>query len=304
MPIFRLEGDKLIIAQETNVKRESHLEDWLENSPGAVIQDELVLWIGRQESAPVEDSTIFPDLLGIDAAGNFVIVELKKDQAPREVVAQLLEYAAWANEISDSEIHRFAENYFETRDEFKGKTFSNAFQEVFDILETDELPSLNQKLRLFIVAGEIPTRVARVCRFLRTSHNIDITCIAVSTFQTEAGERLVSMETKVGDEDIAPPPDHPPLREVVQEIVKELTCEKTDIEFTPKAVKKRALEKYPGIKVAAVPFNIRAYTVNQTKIDNIPIEERKYWCLSWGRYRLYDPEKDKSENDENANQVE
>lgn len=31
MPIFRLEGDKLIIAQETNVKLEQHLEIWLEN---------------------------------------------------------------------------------------------------------------------------------------------------------------------------------------------------------------------------------------------------------------------------------
>ena len=32
MPIFRLEGDKLIIAQETNVELEKHLEIWIENS--------------------------------------------------------------------------------------------------------------------------------------------------------------------------------------------------------------------------------------------------------------------------------
>lgn len=82
MPIFRLEGDKLIIAQETNVELEQHLEIWLENSPWAVIQDEIILWIGRQKSATVEDGTIVPDLLGIDAAGNLVIVELKRNQAP------------------------------------------------------------------------------------------------------------------------------------------------------------------------------------------------------------------------------
>ena len=33
MPIFRLESDKLIRAQETNVELEQHLEIWFENSP-------------------------------------------------------------------------------------------------------------------------------------------------------------------------------------------------------------------------------------------------------------------------------
>ena len=69
MPIFRLEDDTLFIAQETNLELESHLEDWLENSPVALIQDELILWIGRQTSAADEAGTIFPDLLGVDAEG-------------------------------------------------------------------------------------------------------------------------------------------------------------------------------------------------------------------------------------------
>ena len=168
MPIFRLEGDQLIIAQETDLELESHLEDWLENSPRALTQEPL-LWIGRQTSASVEDGTIFPDLLGVDAEGNLIIVELKRDEAPRKVVAQLLEYAAWANELSDAEIHGVAKTYFATRSGFQDETFDDAFRMVFDILETDELPRLNRVLRLFIVAGEIPTRIVQVCRFLRTA---------------------------------------------------------------------------------------------------------------------------------------
>ena len=204
MPIFRLEGDdlskaELIIAQETNLELEEHLENWLENSPRALVQEDF-LWIGRQTSAADEDGTIFPDLLGIDSEGNLVIVELKRDQAPREVVAQLLEYAAWADGLSESQIRKTAEDYFANREGCQEKTFDDTFTEVFDMPETHEIPPLNQKLRLFIVAEEIPTRVAHVCRFLRTSHGMDISCIDVSTFQTEAGERLVSMETKVGDE--------------------------------------------------------------------------------------------------------
>ena len=49
MPIFRLEDDKLIIAQETDVELEQHLEIWLENSP-RFLTGERLLWIGWQTS--------------------------------------------------------------------------------------------------------------------------------------------------------------------------------------------------------------------------------------------------------------
>lgn len=75
MAIFRLEkldgadmsGAELVIAQETNLELERYLEDWLENSPVALVQDEHILWIGRQTSAKDEDGTVYPDLLGVDA---------------------------------------------------------------------------------------------------------------------------------------------------------------------------------------------------------------------------------------------
>ena len=308
MPIFRLEEDRLIIAQETDIELERHLEDWFKNSPWALIQDEDVLWIDRQTSAQGEEGTIFPDLLGVDSEGNLVIVEFKRGRTPRDVVAQLLEYAAWANELSAERIHEIADAYFEKRDASSGKTFPEAFREVFDIHEIDELPPLNRKLRLFVVAEEIHSRVARVCRFLRTSYKMDVSCIAVSKFQTESGGEIVSTETKVGDEDVpfSTPSgsDYPPLREVVLKVIEELTHGNTDIEFAPREVKRRALEKHPGIRVAAVNYNIRIYTVNQSAFDAIPIEERRYWCLRPGVYRLYDSERDRLEDNEHANQVE
>ena len=310
MPIFRLEGDdisnaELVIAQETNLELENHLENWLENSPKRALAQEDFLWIGRQTSAADEEGTIFPDLLGVDAEGNLVIVELKRDEAPREVVAQLLEYAAWANELSDPEIHRIAEEYFETRDEFKGKTFSTAFQEVFDILEIDEPSSLNQKLRLFIVAGEIPTRVARVCRFLRTSQGMDITCIDVSTFQTDGGERLVSMETKVGDEDVVAPKKQQRIsqtsrwsgdkavNQVVWEAVQELTQGKIDVEFAIKEVKTIILKKYPDFNENTINAQITADCVNHPSRRHHSGTANKYWRISRGKFRLCDREKDK-----------
>ncbi|MCG9132107.1 hypothetical protein J5I95_10535 [Candidatus Poribacteria bacterium] len=306
MPIFRLEEDTLIIAQETNVEFEQHLETWLENSPWAVIQDELVLWIDRQPSAQNEEGTIFPDLLGVDSEGNLVIVEFKRGGTPRDVMAQLLEYAAWANELSAEQVHEIADTYFEKRDEFRGKTFPDAFREAFDMPETDELPPFNQKLRLFVVAEEIHPRVAHVCRFLRTSYKIDVSCIAVSKFQTESGDEIVSTETKVGDEEIVTPKTRHqrtsqtsrwsgdiPVNQVVWETVQELTTGSLNVDFTLKEVRGRILEKYPDFNRSTADCQLYSDCVNHPSRHHYPGGTDRYWRISRGKYRLYDREKDK-----------
>lgn len=305
MPVFILKDDVLVTAQEAEIKPESKLEDWLENSPWALIQDEFILWIDRQPSARDEEGTTYPDLLGVDSEGNLVIIEFKRGRTPRDVVAQLLGYAAWADELLNLEIHKIAEDYFETRDECEAKTFDDAFRDTFDIPETDELPPLNQRLRLFIVAEEMPTRITRVCRFLRTSYKMDISCIAVSKFQTESGDEIVSMETKVGSEDIVVPSDRrrsasqsqrwsgdKPGRQVVWEAVQELTNE-DNTEFTVTEVRDSVILKYPDFNPPAVSFNIRCDTVNQSTVSRIPGQDRRYWQVAHGKYRLYDSEKDK-----------
>ena len=314
MPIFRLEEDKLIIASETDLELESHLENWLENSPGAVIQNELVLWIDRQASAQDEEGTIFPDLLGVDLEGNLIIVEFKRGKTPRSVVAQLLEYAAWASELPAEQIPEIADAYFENRDEFRGKTFNEAFREVFDIPETDELPPLKRKLRLFVVAEEIQPRVANVCRFLRTSYQIDVSCIAVSKFRTESGDEIISTETKVGEEEIITAKTWQqrtsrtsrwsvdrPVDQVTWEAVKEFTARAGDpnATFTLKNIEQVVSEKYPDLaKSDSVRNRIRGSCVNFEKRHTYPMGENRYWLVKRGVYRLYDPEKDKIPDNE------
>lgn len=81
-----------------SIDYERYFESWLENSPSLLLDDEqegnTILWIGRQVTANVGDTEKFPDLIGIDSSGDLVIVELKKGKTPREVIAQILEYAA------------------------------------------------------------------------------------------------------------------------------------------------------------------------------------------------------------------
>lgn len=321
MPIFRLKGDdncnaELVIAKPTGLKLESHLEDWLENSPPALAQ-QPILWIGRQTSATVEDSTIFPDLLGVDSEGNLVIVELKKGEASRKVVAQLIEYAAWANELTKDQIQKIAEKYFENQHENKGKNFAEAFMAAFDILDPKDVPPLNRNLRLFIVAEELPLRIANVCRFLRTSHGIDVSCIVVSTFKTEdSKELIVNMETKVGDENISDSKNKKKnrsssprwssdklVKEVVWEAVQELMQGDKEY-FAPKDVSPLILKRYPDFNMNNLNAEIRADTVNNPKRNQYNANKDRYWWIETGKYCLYDPEKHKMESNEEANQAE
>ena len=310
---------RLVIAPKTKLELEKHLENWLENSPEQTLAQEDFLWIGRQTSATDEDGTIFSDLFGVDSEGNLVIAELKKGRTPRDIIAQILDYAAWADDLSDAQIRDIAETYFKTREGFQEKTFDDAFREAFDIPETDELPRLNDgDLRLFIVAEEIPSRVARVCRFLRSSHGINVSCVDISIFQTESHEIVVSTETVVGDEDFTAPktqqqerPSSPPrpssnesVEQIAWESVQEFIKRKGDPNaiFTLREIEQIVSEKHPDLaKSSKVRFRIRGSCVNFKLRHTYPIGEDRYWLVKRGVYRLYDAERDKIEADQETN---
>jgi len=303
MPIFKLinennniENAALVPAAKTNLELEKHLECWLENSPWAVAQEPLLI-IGRQTSASTEEyGTIFPDLLGIDKEGNLVIIELKKGRTPREVIAQLLEYAAWANDLSDEKIHDIADNYINSIN--SDKKMESLFLETF---ETDEIPSLNQRLRLFIAAEEITPSVAKVCRFLRQIHGVDVNCVQFNIFQTESGEILVNSESIVGLEDAVAPKKtasaqrwsgEKPVKQVVWEAIQKYTNGDKDKIFTPKEITKIILEKYPHFNKSTVGCQIIADSVNHTSRHHYPGGEDRYWWKEKGKYRLFDPSTD------------
>src|SRR5262249_44771706 len=159
--------------------QEANLESWLENSPWAIAQEPLLI-IGRQASAHAESDLRFPDLLALDKDGNLVIIELKKGRTPREVIAQLLEYAACAKELR-------SENVVDLAMKCTGSCSIAAFQTLFlETFEQEEIPKLNQNLRLFIAAEEIASSVARSCRLLRTCYGVDISCIEFRVYRTKA----------------------------------------------------------------------------------------------------------------------
>ena len=88
--LWRIDGQKLAPVPDSRLDEERNLEDWIEIDPK--ILDPDVLIIGRQ----VDTGFGRIDLLGIRSDGSLLIIELKRDKTPREVIAQVLEYACWA----------------------------------------------------------------------------------------------------------------------------------------------------------------------------------------------------------------
>jgi RecB family endonuclease NucS len=64
------------------------LQRWIRSHP-AILGEDLAI-IGEQ----IPTKTGLMDFLAIDRAGNLVVVELKRDRLPREVLAQAVDYAS------------------------------------------------------------------------------------------------------------------------------------------------------------------------------------------------------------------
>ncbi len=79
-------GEKVDPVEFEAMPSESQLEDILVKDIGIV--DPNLLLIGRQVATAHGN---YIDLLGMAADGNLVVIELKRDRTPREVIAQVLD---------------------------------------------------------------------------------------------------------------------------------------------------------------------------------------------------------------------
>ena len=84
---------------EVRLPSERVLEDMIVAAP-RILSDEWML-IGRQERTGVGGII---DLLAIAPDGALVLIELKRERTPREVVAQAIDYAVWVEDLEAQDI--------------------------------------------------------------------------------------------------------------------------------------------------------------------------------------------------------
>jgi len=97
-------GDQPVFLNVTRLPSEQLLENMIVRDP-RILTSEWML-VGRQEHTGHGGRI---DLLAIAPDGSLILIELKRDRTPREIVAQALDYASWVSRLSSEDVVRIYE---------------------------------------------------------------------------------------------------------------------------------------------------------------------------------------------------
>ena len=156
---------------------EQLLETMITTSPD-ILSSEWML-IGRQEQTGFGGRI---DLLAIAPDGSLVLIEIKRDRTPREVVAQALDYAAWVEALTAERIVQIYQRFS------NGGSLTEAFQQRFGTALDED--TLNASHQIIIVAAALDDSTERIINYLN-ARDIAINVVFFQVFQ-HGEEQLLS----------------------------------------------------------------------------------------------------------------
>lgn len=169
-------GDRPEPLRETQIASEALLEDMIVAQP-AILSPEWMI-VGRQEDTGYGGRI---DLLALAPDGSVILIELKRGKTPREVVAQAIDYAAWAEKLDAQALAQIYGRFS------GGGSLSSAFQSRFGQLLDEE--NLNQSHQIVIVAAQLDASSERIVGYLN-ARDIPINVMCFQVFDTGAGQLL------------------------------------------------------------------------------------------------------------------
>ena len=135
---------------------EQWLESWLEKYPDSL--DEPLMIIGRQVHT---DGGGVLDLFGLNARGDTVVLELKRDRAPRDTIAQALEYAAFVSRLRAEDLEAVYRDYQDDTSLVLGEHHRKWFK-----LEASDSVTFNADQRVVIVGQTIGSALRATASWL------------------------------------------------------------------------------------------------------------------------------------------
>jgi hypothetical protein len=172
-------GDSLQELPHEELDLEARLENWLASDIRVLSPDLLV--IGKQVQTA---SGGVIDLLCIDRNGDLVIVELKRSKTPRDITAQVLDYASWVSDLSSDQVLEIAAKYG-----FNDGSLEEAFNAHFGA----SLPEIvNEQQRMLIVGSRIDSQSERVIKYLSSKYGVQINAVTFQYFKQGPLELLGS----------------------------------------------------------------------------------------------------------------
>jgi len=241
---------------------ERHLEDWIEERIDLV--DPSLLVIGRQ----VENI----DLLAIDDEGQLVAIELKRDQLPRAVLAQALDYASMIATWTSDKVVAIANDYLAKR---LGKSIHDAFEERFG-KSLEDTGGINSDQRAVLVGCRADSTLDRTVNWL-SERGISINVVTLSFFALPDAQNVLVRSVLVSEEEAKARSDakrgrRPPMSEdEVCNVVAELGLEELLAPF--KVLDSlTALARVPGLD--GVDYEVRI-----PRPDGPPLRRKAFQIL-------------------------
>jgi hypothetical protein len=162
---------------ESALPSEALLEEMIVAAP-RLLSDEWML-IGRQEDTGAGGRI---DLLAIAPDGSLVLIELKRNRTPREVVAQAIDYASWVEKLEADEISKIYGRFA------PGQSLWDDFKQRFG-QDVDE-ETLNESHQIIIVAASLDDSSERIVAYL-SERDIAINVLCFQVF-SNGSEQLLS----------------------------------------------------------------------------------------------------------------
>jgi hypothetical protein len=174
MRLWQVQGKDLQEINSEALDNEQRLEEWVVKDPSILGID--VLLIGRQVTTATRGRI---DLLAIDSEANLVVLELKRDKTPREIVAQALDYASWVkNDLSYEQIETITKA-------FVGKSLSQSFDDHFGF----PIPqTINGSHSMVILASELDDSSERIVQYLAEQYGVPINVLFFTFFKAVSAE--------------------------------------------------------------------------------------------------------------------
>lgn len=163
--------------REAVLPSEALLEDMIVASPDILSREWMI--IGRQEDTGFGGRI---DLLALAPDGALIIIELKRGRTPREVVAQAIDYASWAEGLPAEDLARIYGRFS------GGGSLDAAFAARFGARLDAE--TLNQSHQIVIVASSLDAASERIVEYLNR-RDIPINVMCFQVFDT-GREQLLS----------------------------------------------------------------------------------------------------------------
>ncbi|MCZ6847159.1 MAG: hypothetical protein O7F69_14790 [Alphaproteobacteria bacterium] len=184
--LYKVSSGELVPVERKSLASEETLENWIAKDPNIIGLDVLIL--GRQV---VTDFNARIDILAIDREGDITVIELKRDRTPREVVAQILDYASWVAGLTTKRIHEIAIDKL-------GSRLDEVFLERFD---TPLPETLNGSHSMLIVASEFDASSKRIVEYLAQEHGVSINTAFFNVFE-ENGQQLLATDWLMDQQEV------------------------------------------------------------------------------------------------------